>query len=171
MNKTQLASRLKSQYQQFADYISELSDEQFTTAPTGKWSAGQHTEHLLKSVAPLNKVMQSRAMIESFGQANKPSRDYDSVVDYYQETLAQGYEDRPQFLPEEVTVEQRGPMISDLLSSVEILCELLNGYDEEELDQLVIPHPLLGNLTMREMMLFTAYHGHHHELGVRKIFE
>ncbi len=171
MNRPQLTSRLKSQYQQFADYIIGLSDEQFLSAPTGKWSAGQHVEHLLKSVAPLSKVMQARPILESFGRAEHSSRDYDAIVVYYQETLAKGYEDRPQFLPEEVTAEQRAGLINKLLAEVDTLCELLVGYSVEDLDQLVIPHPLLGNLTIREMMLFTAYHGHHHELGVRRIFE
>ncbi len=171
MNRPQLTSKLKSQYQQFADYIIGLSDEQLVTAPTGKWSAGQHAEHLLKSVAPLNKVMQARPILESFGRAEHPSRDYDAIVAYYRETLAKGYEDRPQFLPAEVTAEQSAGLISKLLAEVDTLCDLLVGYSEEDLDQLVIPHPLLGNLTIREMMLFTAYHGYHHELGVRKIFE
>ncbi|MEQ8712684.1 MAG: DinB family protein [Cyclobacteriaceae bacterium] len=171
MTKPELASRLKSQYEQFADCITGLSDEQFVATPTGKWSAGQHAEHLLKSVAPLNKVMQSRPVLESFGRAEHSSRDYDAIVVYYQETLAKGYEDRPQFLPAEVTAEQRAGLINKLLAEVDTLCELLTGYSEEDLDQLVIPHPLLGNLTIREMMLFTAYHGYHHELGVRKIFE
>jgi hypothetical protein len=28
----------------------------------------------------------------------------------------------------------------------------------------VLPHPLLGKLTIREMLYFTVYHGEHHRL-------
>lgn len=171
MHKPQLISRLKSQYQQFADFINALSDEQFTAAPTGKWTAGQQLDHLIKSVAPLNKVMQKKAIVESFGRAKQASRDYDGVVAFYQAALARGYEDRPQFLPEEAAVDQRAESVNNLMSQVDTLCQLLHGYSEEDLDQLVIPHPLLGNLTMREMMHFTTYHAHHHELGVRRLMD
>jgi hypothetical protein len=34
------------------------------------------------------------------------------------------------------------------------------------LDLLILPHPLLGKLTLREMLYFTLYHVEHHEKQV-----
>jgi hypothetical protein len=36
------------------------------------------------------------------------------------------------------------------------------------LDRLRLPHPGLGLLTVREMLLFTLYHNTHHVLGVER---
>lgn len=33
----------------------------------------------------------------------------------------------------------------------------------DELDKYILPHPLLGKLTIREMMYFTIYHVEHHK--------
>lgn len=90
MTKPELQSELKKQYQEFADLINGLSEEQLMAAPEGKWNPGQHLSHLIRSVSPLNKLMQSREAVMSFGKAEKPSRSYDEVVAFYQGALSKG---------------------------------------------------------------------------------
>lgn len=51
------------------------------------------------------------------------------------------------------------------------LCASLDSFTEKELDQYVLPHPLLGKLTLREMMFFTIYHVQHHEVLTKKNLE
>ena len=36
------------------------------------------------------------------------------------------------------------------------------AWSERALDRYRLPHPLLGRLTVREMLLFTLYHSVHH---------
>jgi uncharacterized damage-inducible protein DinB len=38
---------------------------------------------------------------------------------------------------------------------------------DRSLDRYQLPHPLLGKLTLREMLIFTAYHQVHHLDGVK----
>ncbi len=40
------------------------------------------------------------------------------------------------------------------------------SWREEDLDRYVLPHPLLGKLTLREMLCFTLYHNYHHVRNV-----
>ena len=42
------------------------------------------------------------------------------------------------------------------------LSEKIDRFSETELDQFILPHPLLGKLTLREMIYFTIYHVEHH---------
>jgi hypothetical protein len=35
-------------------------------------------------------------------------------------------------------------------------------FSEKDLDTLILPHPLLGKVTLREMLYFTIYHVQHH---------
>ncbi len=38
----------------------------------------------------------------------------------------------------------------------------LNNWDEQNIDKYLLPHPLLGKITMREMLYFTDLHIQHH---------
>jgi len=48
------------------------------------------------------------------------------------------------------------------------LCKQLLDYSEQDLDELILPHPLLGKLTLREMMYFTMYHVLHHHKSIEE---
>jgi hypothetical protein len=37
------------------------------------------------------------------------------------------------------------------------------------MDYHVLPHPLLGPLSVREMLFFTVYHNTHHVLNVQRL--
>ncbi|MCI0695857.1 DinB family protein [candidate division KSB1 bacterium] len=49
------------------------------------------------------------------------------------------------------------------------LLAVLQGWNEERLDKYLLPHPILGKLTIREMLFFTLYHDIHHVNNVRKL--
>ena len=40
----------------------------------------------------------------------------------------------------------------------------LDRFTEEDLDHVILPHPILGKLTVREMMYFTMLHVEHHRV-------
>ena len=43
-----------------------------------------------------------------------------------------------------------------------LLCAAAGAWSEAELDTRAVMHPLLGSLTMREMLYFMLYHDAHH---------
>ena len=48
------------------------------------------------------------------------------------------------------------------------LVSAAGGWSEGDLDRVRLPHPLLGTLTVREMLLFALYHGLHHVNSVAR---
>ena len=50
--------------------------------------------------------------------------------------------------------------------TVDRLNRRIDRFSESELDTLILPHPLLGKLTLREMLYFTAYHADHHRRSI-----
>ena len=48
------------------------------------------------------------------------------------------------------------------------LAGAIEGWSESALDRYRLPHPLLGKLTVREMLLFTFYHHEHHANTVKR---
>ncbi|MBX2947133.1 MAG: DinB family protein [Cyclobacteriaceae bacterium] len=168
MNKTPIAELLARKHQLFIEDIKRLSDENFVFSPVGKWSAGQQLDHLVRSTSPVNLAFSLPGILITlfFGKANRPSRTYDGLVEKYQAKLALGGKASGRFIPKPVAVNQRDQLIRKLERLVESLIRRAQKYPEDQLDRLLLPHPLLGKLTFREMLYFTTYHVEHHHKQV-----
>ena len=59
-------------------------------------------------------------------------------------------------------IEQREELINKLNYQLDILAQSLSKFTEKELDSLMLPHPLMDKLTLKEMLFFTIYHVNHH---------
>ncbi len=171
MTSSHIIGMLKGSHFEFTAMIASLSEEQFLQAEPGKWSPGQQLDHLVRSVAPLERALNLPKFIPRmlFGKANRPSRSYDEVVARYHDKLAQGGKASGKYVPAAVTVAQRDALIDKLNDLVEKLSRSLGSYREEDLDTILLPHPLLGKLTLREMLYFTIYHVQHHHQGIAPI--
>jgi len=66
------------------------------------------------------------------------------------------------FIPLKIAPEDKQRNIEKLLKRVKQLGTNINTYSEQQLDTFILPHPLLGKVTLREMMYFTIYHAEHH---------
>ncbi|HRH60621.1 MAG TPA: DinB family protein, partial [Chitinophagaceae bacterium] len=60
---------------------------------------------------------------------------------------------------------------NQITAVVDSLCKRVNNKPEDELDVYILPHPLLGKLTLREMLYFTIYHAEHHLKNVEELIE
>ncbi len=165
MNKQELNTKLAGQHQLFIDYIKNLSEDEFLCHPGGKWSAGQELLHIYLSVKPLVQVLAApKWLLKIFwGRPNRESRSYDELVKKYQNKLSNGGRATGRFIPPAVTFEKRALLSGKLQSAVQNLNKKLGHFEEEELDNYLLPHPLLGKLTIREMFYFTVYHAAHHQ--------
>ena len=67
------------------------------------------------------------------------------------------------FIPKIVSIEKGKKLKVDLINEIDKLVTKLDELTENELDKYIFPHPLLGKLTLREMLYFTIYHVRHHE--------
>ncbi len=171
MDKAKIIDELSRKYSGFVDLVEPMSEADFTFSLHGeKWSAGQQVDHLRRSVKPLNKGLGVPEFVlkSMFGKSDHPSATYDELVARYREALASGGTAPDPFRPEAVDFEQKVGLIQELRGQVEMLCGKIEKFNEEKLDTLVLPHPLLGKLTLREMFYFTIYHAEHHHLHVEQ---
>ncbi|MBX2964220.1 MAG: DinB family protein [Cyclobacteriaceae bacterium] len=173
MNKTQLAELLRSRHNIFIENIRLLSDSDFELSRSGKWSAGQQLDHIIRSTSPVNLAFSFPGFLMTliFGKANRPSRTYDALVGKYQSKLALGGKAPGQFIPKHVSVHHRDQLLKKLETIILSLTKKSENYTEDQLDKLLLPHPLLGKLTLREMLYFTIYHVQHHHNQVIKNLE
>ncbi|MBP9924499.1 MAG: DinB family protein [Cyclobacteriaceae bacterium] len=165
MIQRELIDKLKENHTAFTNYINTLTPEEFVLSRNEKWTAGQQLDHIHLSVKPVTQAlaMPKLGLKAMFGKANRPSKSYEELVSKYKLKLQEGGVATSQFIPEEVTIEQKEQLIKSVNDVVGKLCKQLLDYSEKDLNELILPHPLLGKLTLREMMYFTMYHvAHHH---------
>ncbi len=165
MDRLLIIDRLNENYSAFSDLIEEMTEAEFTFSPDGtKWTPGQQLDHLCRSVAPLNKGLKAPgfALKAMFGKADHQSLSYDELVGRYLAELTAGGTAPAPFRPEAIGFDKKDELLANLRAHVEHLSKSIEKYDEAKLDSLVLPHPLLGKLTVREMLYFTIYHGEHH---------
>ena len=169
MNRTELIVNFEEAHLVFVGYINRLSKESFMARFEEKWSAGQQLEHLIKSIEPLAKVLGAKDFILSkFGTIDRPIWTYTELIKNYKLALQQGGKAPAQFLPKETSFDQRASLSTSLIDYVETVIDSLKFYTDEELESLVLIHPLLGKLTIREMLQFMTYHvGHHQHLTMK----
>jgi hypothetical protein len=168
MEKQEIKNRLIINHQQFATYVSKLDDQSFMFSLNNeKWTAGQQLDHILRSLMPLNLILSFPKWMMKliFSKANRPSKTYEALVAKYVQKLERGGRASKQFIPHTIETAKKEVLKNKVEQSVSKLCRLLTKYSEQEMDTLVLPHPLLGKITLREMMYFTIYHvEHHHNL-------
>jgi hypothetical protein len=172
MNRQQLSDKIEESHRAFIHYINTLTDEEFVSSYNNKWSAGQQLEHILLSLTPLTQAFMLPGFIIKvyFGKANRPGKTYDELVNKYVTKLQAGGQATGNFVPKPVSLSQKEKLVKAVNNAVNKLNRQINSFSETQLDQLILPHPLLGKLTVREMIYFTIYHvEHHHHLIQRDL--
>jgi hypothetical protein len=167
MRVAELQKKLFHNHQAFIHDLKTLSEREFTSGPPDKWTTGQHLDHIVRSVAPVNLAFAFPAFVLRllFGKNNRAPRTYDELVLKYQNKLGAGGRASGRFIPSTVPFTDRDKLIKKLEELVKSLNQRIPTKSEEQLDILLLPHPLLGKLTLREMLYFTLYHvEHHHKL-------
>ena len=164
MNKQTLIEALSKNYHSFINYINSLTIEECSFSYQQKWTAGQQLEHIVLCIKPLVQVfsMDKPAIVQTFGVADRPGITYDALLTNYKEKFKEGGKAPERFVPEPVSPDQRELLSETLKKLTNELCSKIDSFTEQELDSLCIPHPLLGKLTLREMLYNAIYHVEHH---------
>lgn len=163
MKASQMIRALTDNHLTAAAFITGLPDDVFITERNGKWSPGQQLQHLILCLRPISQALTSAAFIEEkFGTIDRPPMDYDQVLKTYQSGLKNGGKAPERFLPGQVSAGRRDELKTELDSLLTTMATQLQGYDEQQLDRLALPHPFLGKLSIRELMYLMSYHPLHH---------
>jgi len=167
MTKEEIKSGLNEKFEGLFQWVESQSDELFEVAIEGKWSPGQHVDHLIKSTAPLNQAlgMPKLALRTMFGKNNREERTYDGVVAKYTEKIQAGGVAAGRFVPKTIGNGQKQTLINDLKSERDKLLKLIDKWNDKHMAAYVVPHPLIGKMTINEILYFTIYHtGYHLDL-------
>lgn len=162
--KEEIALALNEKVDTFINYVMVMNKDAFESAPEGKWNAGQNLDHLIRSIKPLQLAYSLPKFFLKlrFGLSNRPTRSFNELVTKYKTRLAAGGRASGPFIPTPVLFEKKETLINEYVKQKNKLIKKIKRQNEKDLDKFILPHPLLGKLTLREMLFFTIHHNEHH---------
>lgn len=168
-DKASILETLADTNQRVTNWFTALPSENFFTRQADVWSSSDNLDHLIKAVKPVTKAMRlpRPALQGMFGKPEKPSQSYDEICKTYREAIAKGAQASGRYLPDQETPgtkveEQKKQLIEAWTKASNELVAVVDEWSEDDLDAYQMPHPILGNLTVREMLFFTIYHNLRH---------
>ena len=166
MNKETIAELLDEKHQTLSNWLNKQDAERWGTGPEGKWTTGQHVLHLLQSMKPLNLALSLPKFILKFkfGKSNRTVRDYDTVKNRYLQRLeeAKGITFNGSRNMKAPNLKDKQYILNRLLVENKKLQYKTKKWSDTDLDTYILPHPLMGRMPVRELIMWTAYHIEHH---------
>lgn len=172
--KETLLSQLEQHHVSFKGEISSLEASDYRFSWNEKWTPGQQLRHIYLSIKPVVLALTlPRFLIQwKFGLANRPSRSYAGLVKKYLDALEGMPAAAPKsFQPPVEDFDSRVKLFKAYDKMLKSLLRQVKKISDEDLERYVLPHPLIGKLTLREMLYFTTYHVQHHHTIVQEIIE
>ena len=168
-DKTILGNELGQSFNEVFHYCTGLSEEQFFGANENKWSIAENIHHLILSTSPLIQALNlPKIVIASVGgKSKRASSSYNELVESYQQHLKEGGKATGKYVPKDGKKYSMAQSLSKYQMNGTKLIKVLQKWTEEELDQYLLPHPLLGKITVREMLYFSVYHNFHHLKAIK----
>lgn len=166
MIKEAIADLLEVKHKILFDWIAKQPEDIWEKGPDKKWTTGQQIQHLVNSLQLLNNALSYPKFLlkYKFGICNREIRNYETVVKNYQNKLIENNDSAKVF-----NQKLKTPTLQDrkrLLTKLQIQSKKLQyktiKISDKNLDTLLIPNPLMGKMTLREIIMWTAYHTEHH---------
>ena len=166
MKKDAIIDLLEQKHQILFEWLESQPKENWEKGPDNKWTLGQQILHLTNSLQVLNNALSYPKFIlkYKFGTCNRPTRDYKTITKKYHEKLIDNKDKAVIYNStlKKPSLKEREHLLNRLQIQNKKLQYKIRKISDVNLDTLVIPHPLLGKMTIREICMWTAHHTEHH---------
>lgn len=166
MHKDDIILKLEEKHQTLLNWLDHQEEDKWELGPENKWTTGQQALHLLQSIKTLNNALSLPKLILKyrFGKSNRDVRDYDAVVNRYNERLkdVNGRTFGPSQNMKIPKLREKQYLIDRIQIENKKLQYKTRKWSDEQLDNYILPHPLMGKMPVREIIMWTAYHVEHH---------
>lgn len=167
--KNELINILQDSNRRVTEWFTAIPAKDFFTRHGEVWSASDNVDHLIRAHKPIAMALKLpkitlRAM---FGRPDKASISYEELCHNYRDEIAKGAQASGRYLPNHENPDsnaeaKRSELLNQFSNASRELVAAAEKWEERELDAYSLPHPILGKLTVREMLFFTIYHNLRH---------
>ena len=161
-SKSDIVEALTASFDKIITCIETTPDDFFYQQKNGKWSIAENLDHLIQSNKPLASVLKKNKLtFLGFGISFKGSEDFETLIANYFLKLSQGQVGAG-FKPKNTESISKEKFLESWRMIGGKYPSRIDRWAEKDLDRYKLPHPLLGKLTVREMLFFTIFHNEHH---------
>lgn len=171
LNKDQIVEESEKVFQRLLDFCNQLPDEVFFGIPEGKWTIAQHVQHLVISTKTATAAYAIPKFIVRLigGRSKRQSISFHELTTRYQRKLQDGGKANGRYLPADIQAASGKAVLRKWQkTSAAYLQVLKKNWPDNKLDDYLVPHPLLGKITLRELCYFTIHHTEHHLKGIKR---
>jgi hypothetical protein len=168
-SKTELLAAIVDSNQRATAWFRDISANEFFTRHGETWSPSDNLDHMIKAIKPVTKALKlpKITLQAMFGKPEKSSMSYGELCQVYRDAIAQGGQASGRYLPDQQNPQEEAEglkksLLEEWSKAGDELLSTAERWQDSELDQYQLPHPLLGKLTIREMIYFTIYHNLRH---------
>jgi hypothetical protein len=169
--KPEILAALESNARTIAEFFSNQPDETIFTGDPDQWGPAHHLAHLTRFSASVRQDLRSGSLPL---HPTARSRAYPEVIEHARTSLAGTSRQRLLEMGRQIVIEPgtaRTDLVAAFLSASADLRAAAEELSEDALDRHALVHPLMGELTVREMLLFFVLHERHHLRLVRARIE
>lgn len=174
MDKSDIANLLEEKHKELFDWLTLQPIENWESGPQQKWTTGQHILHLVDSLQLLNNALSYPKFVLKFkfGTCNRAIRDYNTVAKNYQDKLEKNQDRARKFNQKlkKTTLKERERLLTKLQIQQKKLQYKTKKISDKNLNTLLILHPLMGKMTIREIIMWTAHHTKHHTETLKLLY-
>lgn len=166
MMKPEIISATEKIFAAFTGQCNNTGESVFFDKPTTKWSIAENVQHLIVTTNTTTLAFSlPRFLIRLLGgKPNRGSKTYEELVNKYKKKLAEGGAASGRFIPRPIKINfgKEKLMTNWNKATAKYVAALQKKRNENDLDNYLVKHPLLGRITLRELCYFTIYHTEHH---------
>ena len=133
------------------------------------WSASDNVDHLIKAHEAVAQALKlpKIALRAMFGKPGKSSMYYEELCQVYRKEIANGAQASGRYLPSSENPNphdeaKKRELVDRFVKVSSELVVVAEKWKDPDLDNYLLPHPILGKLTIREILYFTIYHNLRH---------
>lgn len=163
-SKEEIESAISAVFGELTQEINTFSDTDFEKKSSGGWSVLMHLEHLIISTKAVNRGLALPKFIFPFitGKLKRPPYSYNELVEKYTQKLSLGAKASGSYIPKNISISKKEHLILCFKNEQNRLLANLKNWSIADLEKHVMPHPIIGKISAKEMVFFTIYHVEHH---------
>ena len=165
---------MQESFENVAACIQSTPDDIFYEQKNEKWSLAENLSHLVQSTKPIASVLKkSKFFFLGFGVSFSKSENYETLRSNYLLKLGKGLApaNGGGFIAENIESISKEKFLENWNLIGSKFPHRIDQWSESSLDRFKLPHPLLGKLTVREMLFFTIFHNEHHLRTMKQLNE
>ncbi|MGB4843089.1 MAG: DinB family protein [Ferruginibacter sp.] len=172
MTKTEIITAAENAFKLFSEYCINIPESEFFKRHENKWSVAENIQHLIISTNTtiLAYVLPKFIVRWLAGKPNRNSRSFEELKEKYYKKLSEGGRASSRFVPKPIEINYGKQKLIDNWNkaTTKFINKLSVNRTEQDLDNYLVKHPLLGRITLRELGYFTIFHTEHHLNSIQK---